>query len=250
MKPKIINHIKNRIKNYHLYKRTVENKYLAIFLFLIIILITYNYFSGGFIYDIANQDLEDILLFINSFGGLSWLIYIIIIVIEVVIAPIPSLILNIAGSVSFGPLTASLLMIIGSSIGNTISYYVAKRYGNLYFESLISEKSKATFHKYSDKYGPLFLFILRLNPITSTDLFSYLAGIIGIPFNRFFISTMLGMIPTIFVISYFGEAFIKNNPIFLLSFFIITVIYIVILLYLLLRFEKNKVKVRLKNFKK
>jgi len=240
--------LRDRIRNHHLYKRTVKNKYLTIFLFLIIILITYSYFSGGFIYDIANQDLNEILSFINSFGSLSLLIYVLIIIIEIVIAPIPSLILNIAGSVSFGPLTASLLTIMGSSIGNTISYFIAKRYGNLYFERFINEKNKARFHKYSGKYGPLFLFILRLNPITSSDIFSYLAGVIGIPFKKFFISTMLGVIPSIFVISYFGETFVKNNPFLLLLFFIITIVYISILLYLFLRFGKNKVKARLKKF--
>ncbi len=236
--------LKSRIQNHHLYKRTLENRYLALFLLIVIIFMTYSYFTEGFIYDITNQNLDDTVSFINSFGKLSWLGYIFAIIIEVVIAPIPSLILNVSASISFGSLTGAILTIIGASIGNTIAYFLAKRYGFNYFDKLINEKSKTMFHKYSDKYGPLFLFILRINPITSTDFFSYLAGLIGVPFKKFFMSTMLGIIPGIFIVSYFGEIFIKKIPVFKLLFLLITIIYIIIFIFLIARFSKNKVKER------
>ena len=241
---KIHKQIKSRIQNHNLYKRAIENRILAVSLLIIIILITYSYFSEGFIYDIAKQDLNETIEFINSFGRLSWLIYIFTMIAEVVIAPISSIILNIAGSILFGSFKAAMLTIIGSIIGNIIAYFLARHYGNLYFEKLITEKRKAVFEKYSSKYGPLFLFILRLNPITSSDLFTYFAGLIGMPFRYFLISTMLGVIPMIFIISYFGEAFIKDNPFFKLLFIIITTIYIIIFLYLILIFTKNKIKAR------
>ena len=205
---------------------------------------TYSYFTQGFIYDITNQNLDDTVSFINSFGSFSWLVYIFAIVTEVVIAPIPSLIITVAGSLSFGSLKGAILTIIASSIGNILAYYIAKRYGHEYFENLISKNHRDMFDKYSKKYGAFVLFILRLNPITSSDLFSYLAGLIGLPFIGFFVSTILGVIPSIFIVSYLGESFIKNNPLFKLLFLLVTIIYIVIFLYLILRFMKNKVKAR------
>ncbi len=242
--------IKDRIQNNQLYRRTFKHKYLTIFLLLIIIFVTYNYFNQGFIYDITKQDLQSTTDFINSFGKLSWLIYMLTIVLEIVIAPISSIILNIAGSILFGSFTAAILTIIATAIGNTIAFFLAKNYGHVYFKNLISEEKHALFHRYSDKYGPLFLFILRLNPITSMDLFSYLAGALGMPFTKFFIGTMLGVIPMIFILSYFGEAIIKDNPFFKLLFIIITMIYIIIFLYLVLRFSKNKVKSKFRSFNK
>ena len=247
---KIRDKIKERIRENRIYKKTLEHKYLALFLLLAIILMTYSYFTQGFIYDVASQNLEQTRDFIKSFGSFSWLIYIIATVLEIIIAPIPSIIITVAGSLTFGPFNAAILTIIGGFLGNIITYFIAKYYGNEYFENLISEKKRALFHKYSEKYGPLVLFILRLNPITSNDIFSYLAGLIGIPFWKFLFSTMLGVIPMIFIVSYFGEAFIKDNPIFKLLFIVITLVYILIFLYFLLRLSKNKVKEKIKNLRK
>jgi len=239
------NKISDRIRNNNLYKKTFKHKYLALFLLLIIILITYNYFSHGFIYDITKQDLQSTIDFIKSFGELSWLIYLLTIILEVIIAPISSIILNIAGSVIFGSFIASMLTIIATFVGNTIAFFIAKNYGHAYLENLISKEKQEIFHSYSNKYGPFFLFILRLNPITSTDLFSYLAGIIGMKFKNFIISTMLGVIPMILFLSYFGEVILKDNPFLKLLFIIITMIYIIIFLYFILKVTNAKLKNRL-----
>ena len=246
---KIKDRIKDGIKENRIYKKTLEHKYLALFLLLIVILMTYSYFTQGFIYDVASQDLEQTRDFIKSFGSFSWLVYIIATILEIIIAPIPSIIITVAGSLTFGSFNAAILTIIGGFLGNITTYFIAKYYGNEYFENLIGEKKRALFHKYSEKYGPLVLFILRLNPITSNDIFSYLAGLIGIPFWKFLLSTMLGVIPMIFIISYFGEAFIKDNPIFKLLFIVITLVYILTFLYFLLRLSRDKVKEKIKNFR-
>ena len=210
---------------------------------------TYSYFTQGFIYDIASQNLEQTRDFIKSFGSFSWLVYILATTLEIIIAPIPSIIITVAGSLIFGSFNATILTIIGSFLGNIITYFIAKYYGNEYFENLISEKKRALFYKYSEKYGPLVLFILRLNPITSNDIFSYLAGLIGIPFWKFLLSTMLGVTPMIFMVSYFGEAFIKDNPIFKLLFIVITLAYISTFLYFMIRLGKDKVKNRINSFR-
>jgi uncharacterized membrane protein YdjX (TVP38/TMEM64 family) len=91
---------------------------------------------------------------------------------------------------------------------------------------------------------------LRLNPLTSNDLFSYLAGLIGMPFWRFFISTMLGLIPMIFIMSYFGEAFIANIPLFRIVFLLGTAILILIFLYFIFKLSKDKVEDEIKKLRK
>ena len=120
----------------------------------------------------------------------------------------------------------------------------------LYFEKLIGEKKLASFSRYNSKYGPLVLFVLRLNPVTSSDIFNYLAGIIEMPYRKFLISTALGLIPNIFIISYFGEIFIKESPFLKLFFLIITLIYILILLYGYYKIGKEKVRDKIERFRK
>ncbi len=240
---------KSRIKDHYLYKRTLENKRFLLLLILIITLISYNYFSQGFIYDLANNNLQDTINFINSFGNLSWLIYIFIITIETVLAPLPAIIIYSAGSLAFGPLLGGILTLLGNVLGASICYFIAKRYGGFYFERLIGKKKLAQFHNYSEKYGVWVLFILRLNPITSSDIFNYLAGFIKISYKKFILATTLGLIPTIFIISYFGETFIKESPFLKLFFLIIALIYLLMFLYGYYKIGKEKLKDKIKRFK-
>ena len=242
--------LKKSIKGHKLYKKTAENKYLLIFLLLLVALMTYSYFTQGFVYDVANQDLQETREFINSFGKWAWLIYFVAILIEVIVPPVQSLVVTVAGSVTFGPLKGALLAIAATAVGNIIVYYISKNYGYSYIEKLISKEKHETFHRYSEKYGPFVLFILRINPVTSNDLFSYLAGLIGMSFWKFFISTMLGLIPMIFIISYFGEAFVNNAPVFRVLFIIITIAYIGMFVYFAFIIGKNKVKEKINNFRK
>lgn len=242
--------IKAKIKNHHLYKRALESKRFLLFFLVLMILISYNYFSHGFIYGLANNDLQNTLRFINDSGNLSWLVYIILVILEIVLAPIPGILINSAAATIFNPITTIGLTLIGNVIGSSLAYFIARRYGGFYFEKLISEKKLKSFNEYNNKYGALVLFILRLNPITSSDILNYIAGIIEMPYKKFIISTTLGMIPTIVVISYFGGLFIQENPLLKLFFFIIAFVYIIIFLYGYYKIGKEKVKDKIRNFRK
>ncbi len=235
--------LKERIKNHSLYKKTLENRYLAIFLLLVIILMTYSYFKEGIVYQISDVNLEGVKNFINSFGNFSWIIYVLTLIL-ISIFPVPSTIINVAGSLSFGPLNAVFLTLIGAVLGNSIDYFIARRYGYEHIKQIINEKRREKFDDYSKKYGYLVLFILRLNPLTSTDIFSYLSGLIGMPFKKFLLSTIFGILPGIIFVSYFGSRFINDNKLFRLTFVIITMFYALIMVYLILRFLKKKVKER------
>ncbi len=242
--------IKKRIKNNYLYKRTIENRYFLILLIFLIIFISYNYFSRGIIYDLANNDLNGLITYVQSYGSLSWLIYVLIVIIGILLAPFLGAIVNASASILFGPLFAFILTLIGNFIGSSLAYLIAKRYAGFYFERLIGEKKLARFQKYSEKYGAFVLFILRLNPLTSSDLFSYLAGLIKMPYKKFIISTILGIIPMMVIVSYFGNSFVKENSLVKLLFLIITLTYILFFLYAFYKFGKEKVKEKIKKFRK
>jgi len=237
---------KQKIKDHYLYKRTLENKRFLLLLLILIILISYNYYSKGFIYDLAHNNLDDTINFIQSFGNLSWLIYVLIIIIETVLAPLPAIVIYSAGSIAFGPIMGGILTLFGNIIGASIGYIIAKRYGGFYFEKLIGEKKLSQFHRYSERYGGFVLFILRLNPITSSDIFNYIAGFIEISYKKFILATALGLMPTIFIISYFGEIFIKENPFLKLFFLIISFVYITLFIYGHYKIGKEKFNERFK----
>jgi uncharacterized membrane protein YdjX (TVP38/TMEM64 family) len=243
--------IKKRIKNHYLYKRTIENRYFLIFLTLLIFFILYSYISKGFVYNIANNNLDDTVNFVKSYGQFSWLVYFVIISICIVLLiPIPPAIIYTSAGIVFSPIYGFVLTLLGNFVGATISYNIAKRYGGFYFERFIGRKKFESFNKYATKYGAYVLFILRLNPLTSSDIFNYLAGMIKLQYKRFIISTILGLTPMIFILNYFGNLFIKDSPVLRLIFLVVDMIYLIILFYAYYKIGKEKIKEKIKKFRK
>jgi uncharacterized membrane protein YdjX (TVP38/TMEM64 family) len=249
-KNKIINATRESIKNNQIVKQSYEHRYFGAVLILIIIFITYSYLFKGFIYELVHSDINGITDFINSFGNLSILIFVALIILENVLAPIPGLILNVAGGIAFGPFLGAVLSIIGNIIGASLCYLIAKYFARKYVEKILDENKMKIFHKYNEKYGHFVLFILRLNPLTSSDIFSYLAGLTKMKYRNFIISTTLGVIPTILVLSYFGDAFIKKSPLLILIFLILTLLYLLVLFYGVYIMSRKKIQSKLNKAKK
>ena len=241
-----MNKLKERIKNNRIVKKTIENRAFLLLLTILLLFVFYSYFFKGFIYNIVNNDIDSIISFIYSFGGWSVVVFLILIVFEVVLAPVPGLILNVAGGLIFGSFMGGVLVLIGNVIGASICYFLARYLGGDYFKGLISEKSLFKFNKYLGRYGSLVLFFLRLNPFTSSDIFSYLGGLVNMRYRAFIVSTTLGLIPLVFALSYFGNYFLRDSIVFRLIFFIVSILYFSVFFYGLYKIGKNRVKNRLK----
>jgi len=243
---------RKKLKDSKIIKKASENK-IFVFILLVFFLFTFlSYISKGFVYNLANNDLDNVIHFIYSFGGWSTIMFLALIIFEVVLAPVPGLILNVAGGWVFGPLFGGILVLVGNIIGASICYFLARYVGGDYFERLSSNKSIQKYNRYIRKDGHYILFILRLNPLTSSDIFSYLAGFVNMRFKHFIISTTLGLAPLVFLLAYSGDYFIDNSLVFRLVFFIISVLYFAIFFYGLYKIGKNglKNKIRKKRKKK
>jgi uncharacterized membrane protein YdjX (TVP38/TMEM64 family) len=202
----------------------------------------YSYLTKGFFYSLVNFNQEGLISFISSFKGISFLIYILLIIIGIIIAPIHPFIFYVAGGIVFGPYLSWGLTMIGVTIGSSIAFKLAKKYGRGFVERNASRKNINIFDKISDKYGSLSIFLLRVNPLTSSDIWSYVAGLTNIKFWKFLMWTLLGLAPAIFIQTYFGKA-IGENPVLFRIFVGIAISYLAILLigliYFFLRKKRN-----------
>lgn len=170
-----------------------------------------SYFSHGFVYSLFQNDTGVIIDSIGSFGTFAYIIFILLIFMECVFAPFPPLILYIAGGTLFGGFIAGILATIGNLLGAAAAFQISNHYGKEKILPKIPKKLRNKFDHYTEKYGPLAIFILRVNPITTSDLFSYLAGLTKMKFGRFLFATTLGLVPIIFVQTYLGEK-IQGHP--------------------------------------
>ena len=120
----------------------------------------------------------------------------------------PVTILAMAAGYVFGMIPAAIYTFIAAFINSTITYtigkYVAhdlinevatKKYGDVY------QKSKQRTH---GKDGFIMMLIVRLLPFVPYTFLNYMSGAIGYDYVTFIISSMLGILPGIFIYSNIG----------------------------------------------
>lgn len=208
----------------------IKKNYSAIFIIgLLTILISwmfYSYFSHSFIYDLFQNDTSKIIEYIQEYNNFSYIIFILLIVLECVFAPFPPLILYIAGGALFGGFIGGVLALIGNLIGAAIAFQISKHFGREFIKKRIPNNMMRKFDVFSEKYGVLSIFILRINPLTSSDLFSYIAGLTKIKFWKFLVITTIALAPIIFIQTFLGEQ-LQSNPIISFISIIGGVIYLI-----------------------
>lgn len=214
-------------------------------LILIVILgwVLYSYLTKGIVYLLSTSDIDSIVLFVNSFGWLAVVAFMVLVVLEVVLAPIPPLVLYVVGGIIFGTFLGGTITLFGNVLGAVIAFLIARRFGRGFVEKKVSKKLRENFDKFTDKYGAWALFLIRLNPFTTSDIFSYLAGLTKMKLRKLIISTTFGLIPLVYLQTYLGAVFIRDNPFLFFIFILVSIIYLALFLYglwyLILRRKKK-----------
>ena len=215
-------------------KRGMKLLLLTILAFLIITL-AFLLNQSGLI-----SDADSIISFVNSFGSFSYLAFVFVVILEVVAAPIPGLILYTAGGILFGTFLGGTLALLGNVMGASIAFFLAR----IFKETLkikFSKKEWRRFDRFSQKYGGYAIFLLRINPLTSSDIFSYLAGITKMPFWKFILGTTLGLAPIVYLNSFVAEKIILESKFLIALFVVLSVAYLLAFVYLIFRvFFKSK----------
>lgn len=164
---------------------------------------------------------------ILSFGILSPAVFILIMATAVVISPIPSLPLDVAAGIIWGPYFGTLFAVIGAEIGAIISFLLARYFGRALVEKLFQKQII-----FCDECNERTLFILvffsRLFPFFQFDIISYGAGLTNMKLRSFAIATFFGMIPMTYIFTNFGTGFsLGNYSVIILSVILIALMFTV-----------------------
>lgn len=123
----------------------------------------------------------------------------------VVVTPLPSLPLNFAAGVYFGPLLGTLYSVAGATGGAIVSFLLARFLGRDLVERFL--KGHILFCRdCSNMLLAKIVFLGRLIPVVSFDMISYGAGLTAMSLGSFVLANLLGMLPLTFVYNYFGSA--------------------------------------------
>ena len=127
-----------------------------------------------------------------------------------VASPLPSLPLDIAAGIFFGPYLGTLYSATGALAGSIISFSIARLVGRSLIERFL--RGHINFcSTCSDRMLTGVVFFTRLIPVVSFDMVSYGSGLTKMSLSRFSLATFLGMLPLTFVYNYFGSALVVDG---------------------------------------
>lgn len=156
--------------------------------------------------------LETLRVYVQSWGVLGPIIYVAIVVVEVLVAPIPGLLLYAPSGAIFGGFLGGTLSLVGNTIGAAIASFLARVLGAPWLARHVHSPRFATFRERIQARGVWVVFVLRLNPLTSSDLVSYAAGLAGVPSRWVAIGTFFGMLPQCYLQAYLAEKLFEVVP--------------------------------------
>ena len=177
--------------------------------------------------------------FFQEAGFFAPLAYVMFVVAEVIIAPIPGLMLYAPGGLIFGPWLGGFLAIIGNTIGAGISCALVRSAGVGWLEKISANSSMEKLQEQLNRRGFWMILLLRLNPLTSSDLLSYAAGLTRIPTWHVMLATGLGMAPLCFAQSWLSDGIFDRWPALIWPLMITGLVYIAAVAVILSRMLKS-----------
>ena len=163
----------------------------------IIILITF--YSSKFFADIDNLK-----AFLGGTGIFAPVAFILIQILQVVVAPISHYAMMAASGAIFGLWAGTLLNYVGSSIGSIIAFLLARKYGRPLVNRIVSKKIMDKYESVIQKVGPFGLFLIYFLPVFPDDEIIYLVGLSKMSFKNFLGATLFGRVGGAFGMAFVG----------------------------------------------
>jgi len=145
--------------------------------------------------------------FFEDLIGMSYIgmiLYVILNIIAIVIAPISTFPLIVVASNIYGWVIAAFLSILSWSIGAAIAFVIARKYGVPLVSKIFSLKKIKEIEKKVPKNN-LFLSVVFLRMAVPVDVLSYALGLFSrMKFRTYILATIIGVSPFAFIFSYAG----------------------------------------------
>lgn len=169
--------------------------------------------------------------FIFSFGAYSPLAFILLQVIQVIVAPIPGGAIEFLGGYLFGVKAGLIYSMIGLILGSWLAFTLARIFEKWVVEKFVSPKTMKKFDYLIGHEGVILSFLLFLIPGFPKDALCYLLGLTPMHLGIFLIISTIGRIPGTLMATLQGaKAFEHQYMLFLillgLSALVILVFYV------------------------
>lgn len=198
-----------------------------------------SWWNGGIVFDLLRSDLaaaakiERLREFFAAFGPAAPVVYFLLVTAEVVVAPIPGLMLYAPGGVIFGAFWGGAISLAGNVAGAGIACVVARSLRPERLEHWFEAEKLARVRAGLAEYGGWLVFLLRLNPLTSSDVVSYAAGLTEIRVRTVMLATAAGMAPLCFAQAWLAESLLAAFPNLIYALLAACAVYCLMIVFML-----------------
>ena len=178
--------------------------YLIIAIVLLISIIIYLKSSGILGY---MSSLEAFKAYIEGFGNQAYIVFFILQVISIIIAPIPSNVSAMAGAMIFGMWQSFIVTTLAIISGSAIVFLLSRIYGKAFTERFVSPKILKKYEELiNSSKGELIITLMLLLPFFPDDIINFLVGLSNMSFKKYFIILVLTRPWEILIASALGSA--------------------------------------------
>lgn len=142
--------------------------------------------------------------FLFGFGIWSYPLFILLLLLTIPL-PLPSTPIALAGGYLYGTALGTLLALIATIIGSSISFYLVRTYGQPLLERLADKHHIKHFNHVFKRRGIIAALISYTVPIFPSDCVSAILGLTKIKYKTFIFIVLLGHIPRFLIVNYLGE---------------------------------------------
>jgi uncharacterized membrane protein YdjX (TVP38/TMEM64 family) len=168
------------------------------------------------LYDILH-DRHQLKVIIRSFGPYSPLAYILLQILQVIIAPIPGGAIEFLGGYLFGAKAGFFYSMIGLLLGSWLAFSLARIFAKLAVEKFVSPQTIKKFDYLIGHEGVILSFLLFLIPGFPKDALCYLLGLTPMHLGIFLVISTIGRVPgTLMACLQGGKAFDHQYKTFLI----------------------------------
>jgi uncharacterized membrane protein YdjX (TVP38/TMEM64 family) len=139
---------------------------------------------------------------VTSLGWFGPLALVTLNAVQIVIAPIPGYVLQVAAGFLFGPFWGGVWASLGLLLGAAIAFWLARFYGRPLAGHLVGHDRLAYWEHLTHSDSTLLWFVLLLGPIG--DIPYFLAGLARVSFAKIFVITLAVRVPSTFVVAAAG----------------------------------------------
>lgn len=127
---------------------------------------------------------------LSKVGWWKYLLFFALQFLQVTFIPLPAMATTIAGTLLFGPLTATLLSLAGIMLGSIVAFLIGDKCGEKVVAWIIGQEQMEKYSKLLYDKGKYMFFLMMLFPLFPDDIMCLVAGMTTMTY-RFFLTTII-----------------------------------------------------------